>query len=60
MMSPDDLTRFFDELHAAPTRRAAEDIFFGADWVFVGMNARERERIYSRIDDIIAGKPRTY
>ena len=59
MTAPDDLTRFFDELHATPTRRVAEDIFHGAGWIFVGMNAKERERIYSQIDDIIAGKPNT-
>ena len=35
MTPSDDLTRFFDELHAAPTRRAAEEIFFGADWIFL-------------------------
>jgi hypothetical protein len=59
MTSPDGLTRFFDELHAAPTRRAAQDVFFGADWIFVRMSAKERERIYEQIDDIIAGKPHT-
>ena len=55
--STDPLMRFFDELHAAADRRGAEDIFFGADWVFVRMDARERERIYEQIDDIIAEKP---
>lgn len=58
-MTPPDLTRLFDELHAAPTRRAAENIFAGADWICVRMNPKERERIYSQIDDIIAGKPHT-
>lgn len=57
MTPPDDLTRFFDELHAAPTRRTAETVFSGADWLFLYMDPKERELAYARIDDIIREKP---
>lgn len=53
----DDLKRLFQELSAAPTRRDAEDAFFGADWIFIRMHPRKRERIYEQIADLIAEKP---
>lgn len=53
----DSLTRLFQELAAAPTRRDAESIFFNADWIFVGMDPAEREIAYAKIDDVIREKP---
>jgi hypothetical protein len=56
MVTAGDLRRFFDELHATPTRRAAEDIFADADWIFVGMYPKARQAAYQQIEDIIKGK----
>ena len=52
-----DLDRFFAEIAAAPTRADAEDIFAGADWVFVQMPSKVREGVYAQIADLIAEKP---
>ena len=54
---PDDLTRLFDQLHAAHSRRDAEDIFAGTGWVFLKMDRKAREAAYAEIEDIIREKP---
>jgi len=59
MITAGDLTRFFDELRAAPTRGAARDVFECADWLFVGMVPKARAAAYEKIEDIIKGKPDT-
>ena len=47
----------FAEIAAAPTRADGEDIFAGADWVFVQMPSKVREGVYAQIADLIAEKP---
>jgi len=41
------------EIAAAPTRRDAERIFWGADWLFIDMDRKARERIYVEIESLI-------
>jgi hypothetical protein len=52
-----DLARFFEELSAADTRAAAEDIFDNSGWLFIGVDPAEREKAYARAEDIIREKP---
>jgi hypothetical protein len=52
-----DIGRLVEEVAAARTRKEAADIFESADWIFVGMDPREREARYAEIEDIIKEKP---
>ena len=55
-MTAADLARLFQEVASALTRADAEAIVAAADWVFVNMPPRERERAYERLASIIQEK----
>ena len=46
------VTRLLQELAAAPTRRAATEIFENS-----GMDCAKRERLYEQIQDVLAELP---
>jgi hypothetical protein len=53
---PDDLTRLFAELHAAPTRFEGLSVLNAAKRWLADLPPREREVAYERAEEILAEK----